>query len=168
MSEISHDSNGSAPRVFIDPALGFRVRVPDEWLVDTSGQHGTKVIFYQPDIDDGFRANVNVIVHDLGPLSPDEYLTLSRLQLKQITGFPRLPTDGPTDTPVNAHIFEWMTDWATPAVRVRQMVAFAGSSAITVTATASLDRFENHRAEFDQVFYSFRLSDEDESLKARG
>jgi hypothetical protein len=157
MSENSHDLNGSALRVFIDPALGFRVGIPKGWLVDTSGQQGTKVILYQPDADQNFRANVNVVLQDLGPLCPDEYLMLSRLQLKQLTGFPRLPTDAPADSRVNAHVFEWMTDRATPPVRVRQMVAFAGPTAITVTATASLDRFENHRAEFGEVFGSFRL-----------
>jgi len=159
MSEHSHDSNGSEPRVFVDPDTGFSVKIPKGWLVDTSGQRGSKVILYHPTAEEGFRANINVLVHDLAPLTPEEYLTLSRLQLKQLTGFAQLPTDASATDRPDAHIFEWMTDRPTPPVRVRQLVVFAESRAITISATASLDRFESYRAEFDQVLDSFSLTE---------
>lgn len=155
MSEHSHDSNGSEPRVFVDPDIGFSLKIPKGWLVDTSGQRGSKVILYHPDVEEDFRANINVLIHELGPLTADEYLTLSRLQVKQLTGFAQLPTDAASTDRPDTHIFEWMTDRATPPIRVRQVVVFSESRAVTVTATALLDRFENYRAEFGQVLDSF-------------
>ncbi len=57
-----------AARVYVDPREGFSLRMPGGWMVDTSGQQGSRVIFYAPTVEDTFRASVNVVVQDLAPI----------------------------------------------------------------------------------------------------
>ena len=157
MSGNVQGSNGSQPRVFTDPGARFSLRIPEDWLVDTFGQQGSSVILYHPRVGSDFRTNVNVLVQPLAPLSTEEYLTLSRLQIRKLTGFAELPADAPAGGRADAHVFEWMTNQAPTPVRVRQLVVFSEESAFVISATASLEEFEAHRGAFDGIFDSFEL-----------
>jgi len=139
------ESNSSEPRVFIDPDTRFSIQIPNGWQVDTSGQQGSKLILYHPHVEENFCANINVLAHDLAPLTRDEYITFTRLQLKQLTGFAQLPVDAAATDRDNGHIFEWMIDQPPYPVRFRQLIAFDQSRAFAISATAPLDRFENRR-----------------------
>src|ERR1019366_7966069 len=97
----------SSSRVFVDPQTLFSLRVPENWLIDTSGQQGTKVILLHPSTDTPFRTNVNVTVPALHNLTAEEFLTLARLQLKQLTGLPRPERDEPACRPAGGHELEW-------------------------------------------------------------
>jgi hypothetical protein len=79
-----------SPRIYIDSESLFTLQVPPGWLVDTSGQQGARVILLHPSSADDFR--VNVTVQNIQALTHDEYLPLTRLQFKQLTGPGRPPT----------------------------------------------------------------------------
>ena len=63
-------------QIFTTPLATFSLHVPPGWSADRSGREGSSVVLHSPTVDDNFRANVNVIVQDLSPLTQEEYLTL--------------------------------------------------------------------------------------------
>ncbi|QDU94345.1 hypothetical protein [Lignipirellula cremea] len=69
-------------RRFEDPEKLYQLSISSDWLADTSGRSGARVAFGAPDAVMGFQANVNVVMQHVPPLTQEEFLTLSRLQLK--------------------------------------------------------------------------------------
>jgi len=155
MERQSQEGNATGHREYVDPEHRFTIRIPNGWLLDTSGQHDTTLIFFHPDIESGFRANVNVAVNDTAPLTNDEYVTLSRLELKRLTGFVMLPVDQPAPGNEAGHIFEWASDQQPIPIKARQRVVFGNERVFVVTATAFLGAFEKHRSEFEVILGSF-------------
>ena len=92
--------------VHTDPEFRFSITFPSRWVRDTSGQQGTRVILFHPFATTGFRTNINVIVQQIGVMTPDDFLTLSRLQMKGISAHPLMDVDQPTATLAGAHFFE--------------------------------------------------------------
>ncbi len=145
------------PKIFVDPDEGFSLHVPEAWMVDTSGQQGSRVVLYGPTVEDTFRANVNVVVQDLAPLSPDEFVSLSRLQLKKLSNMATLPVDEPSPRLAGGHVLEWTT-WEAPIpIRGRQLLAFNADQAYIVTALASADSFPLHEPILQAVLDSFEF-----------
>ena len=135
----------------------FSLPVPSGWSADRSGREGSSVVIFSPTVEDNFRANVNVVVQDLAPLAQEEYLTLSRLQLRKLSNMATLPVDEPFQRLPGGHVFEWVT-WEAPIpVRGRQLVAFRDDKAFIVTAMATAGSFERHKPTFDAVLESFSL-----------
>src|SRR5438067_2148901 len=102
MNQGLYPGNGPGPRSFVDPVNRFSLTIPPGWLVDTSGQQGTKAIFFHPQGEEHFRPNINVVVNPLSPFTPEEFITLGRLQLKQLSGSSRLGIDEPAEKPEGA------------------------------------------------------------------
>jgi hypothetical protein len=146
------------PRVFTDPETLFSLHVPPGWLVDDSGRQGTKVLLFHPAGSPDFRANVNVTVQNLGGLTGDEFLTLSRLQFKQLSGGIPMERDEPADRPAGAHLFEWSAPLGPLSLRVRQLIAFGGGKAFVLTATAKEQDFAALLPDVQQIVESFTLN----------
>lgn len=144
-------------RVYEDPDGRFVCEVPHDWLVDTNTQGNVAVAFICPEEERGFRANVNVVVDHVPPLSVDEYIALCRLQLKRACGKPVLPVDEPNLDRSNLHIFEWINRLSPIELQVLQNLHFSRSKAFTVTATAPATTFRDYRDSFETTFASFRI-----------
>lgn len=142
-------------RSYSDPAGAFALELPADWLLEPLEQGPLRMACVAPESVQGFAANVNVGVHLLAPLTPDEYLLLCRLQLRQLSGLRELPVDAPAEPP--AHWFEWANPRAPLPLRVRQLATFGPRHALVVTATALERNFEDYRPTFDDVFASFRV-----------
>ena len=145
------------PSIYTDPDFHFSSRIPAGWLLDSSGQQGTRIIIFAspPNVD--FRANINVMIHKLAAITPAEFLTLSRLQLKQMTGPPNLEIDHPAAQPPGAHIFEWHAPMGSLHLKMRQLITFRPPLAFVVTATALFNDFDQFRQDFEAALDSFQF-----------
>src|SRR6266404_5684281 len=149
------EGSQSGARVYVDPQLLFSLEMPADWLVDNSGQQGSKLVLFEPRSDGNFRTNINVIVQDLAPLTAEEYLTLARLQLKQTSGSSQLDLEEPATDTEGAHKFE-VTSKRTPVpVKCRQAVWLCAEKAYVVTGTTPLAQYNLRRKEIDLVLASF-------------
>lgn len=146
-------------QTYTDPQELFELQVPVDWLQDASGQMGTRVVFMSPQIDSGFKANVNVMINQIAPLTRDEFLILSRLQLKMASGAAKLPIDQAAEQPPGTHVFEWINKQAPIRLRVRQQVFFAGERAFVLSATAPAVNFKTYLDTFESIFRAFRVKD---------
>jgi hypothetical protein len=149
------DNNGR--QVFVDRDGSFSLSAPPQWVIDTRGQAGTAVVVHERANASSFAANVNVIVQQLRGLSSDEFLTLSRLQLKHLTGQPRLQVDAPAAHSPGGHLFEWSAPFGAGMLHGRQLIVITQDKAFVVTATAPAATFDAYRAEFDSILDSFQL-----------
>ena len=156
MNQHASPNQAAPPGLYVDPERLFSLLVPAAWQVDASGQQGSRVALLHPTPEDGFRANVNVVVNLNPHLSPVEFLTLSRLQIKQVTGLAKLGIDEPAARP-NSHLLEWSAQAGSALLQCRQLIVFGAARVFVVTATALLSRFESHRATFAAVLDSFKL-----------
>ena len=150
-------STTNSPRVYVDPQELFSLHVPEGWLVDSSGQQNTRVILLHPTTEANFRVNVNVTVQELRALTPDEFLTMSRLQLKQLTGSPRAERDEPAERRGGGHRLESTMTLGAVTIETRQLIVLDGGKAYVVTATAPAGSAANYQREFEVVFESFQL-----------
>ena len=145
-------------RVFVEPTERFSLSVPEGWLLDTSGQQGSRVVLFAPGVEDSFRANVNVVVQDLTPLSRDEYITLGRLQLKKLSNLAALEVDQPASGPLGGHWLGWST-WEAPIpIRARQLVVFREQQAFVITAMSSSASFPGYELLFRDILESFKFT----------
>ena len=151
-------SDNQEPWVYIDPGGKFSFCVPHDWAVDPTGQRGACVFTFGPNIDDGFRANVNIVVQPLSPLTHDEYLTLSRLQIRKMGNLARLAVDEPALRFPGGRVLEWTALEASPPIRTRQLIAFAGPEVFVVTAMATAASLDRYEPLFQVMMDSFRCA----------
>jgi hypothetical protein len=73
---------------YSDPKEGFTIVTPSDWLTDTTGKFGTKVLFYNPKADktasSTFTANVNVLTEPVDELTSLTYMEMSKKGLKEV------------------------------------------------------------------------------------
>jgi hypothetical protein len=144
------------PRQFVDPDTLFGIDVPRGWFVDSSGQMESRVILLHPQVKENFRTNINVIVPPLGHLTQQEFLTLTRLQIKQISEF-QLVADRPASELPGAHLLEWVGQPSAILLQIRQLLVPASGKVYVITGTALQSQFEEHRAIIESTLNSFRL-----------
>ncbi len=87
-------SSPMTSRPYTDPANLFTLDLPAEWRLERPEQGPIRMACLarracRPDSVQDCAANVNAGVHPLAPLTTDEYVTLCRLQLRQLSGQPR-------------------------------------------------------------------------------
>ena len=143
-------------RTYVDSQTLFNLQVPPDWTVDNSGQNGTRVILLSPRLVKDFRPNVNVMVHELGGLEPQEYLRLTRLQYTQITGQPWPARDEPAPFYPGGHLFEALLPSPAVSLKIMQLVVFSGGKAFVITGTAPAEVFPVYSADFETVCASFQ------------
>lgn len=144
-------------QLYSDPEKLFHLKIPSDWLAETANRFGVRIAFLSTEAAQGFHANVNVIVNEVPPLTTEEFLTLSRLQLKQLSGLVTLPVDKQIAHPnsAQAHLFEWTNPRAPNLLTMWQLVVFAASKALILTATALAESFDKYRHTFETIFRSF-------------
>jgi hypothetical protein len=107
--------------LYTDAESRFSIHVPVGWLVDYGGLQGTRVLLYAPGASGAFRANINVIVHSLGVMTDEEYLALSRLQMKQMSGCREPDVDMPAPHGQSGRIIEWHAPMGPMHIKTRQL-----------------------------------------------
>jgi|GEM_PF-3691293 len=143
---------------YVDPETLFSLQIPPGWALDTSGQGGSRAILYHPEAWSGFRPSVNVVVQLLGGLTPEEFLTMTRLQIKQVTGQPQPERDEQSGALLGGQVIEYTAEFGTGAVlRVRQDYYFHAGRAFILTATAPNETYARVAAAFERILASFRL-----------
>lgn len=159
MSSLSNLYSYATSVEYMDVSGFFSLTVPADWLAETAGQPSGNVIFLLPKMMGSFRANLNISVQPLAPLSREEFITLSRLQLKHFSGNCGLSRDESLCGLEPAHLFEWVTAHLPPTpVHGRQLLYFDHLRAYVLTAMAAVDQFESFRPEFEAALSSFRLT----------
>ena len=151
------NGNTTDPRVYLDPETLFSLKVPKGWLMDTSGQQGSRLILLHPVAEYNFRTNINVVVSHNPALTKEEYIVLSRLQLKQMAGCRALEVDESTSLPPDGHVFEWTVQVPPVPVKGRLVILFDANKVYVATGTALLPQFETHRREIEFALQSFRV-----------
>ena len=144
------------PRQYAHPAGIFTLLVPTGWAVQDAGAPGTEVVLYAPRIEyGGFRPNINVVLQELRGLSAEEFLTLTRLQLKQATGQPRPQRDEPFPAVPGARLLEWSAPLGGLLLTVCQLLVTSGAYAFIVTATVPAANLPEYRDTIQAAFASF-------------
>jgi hypothetical protein len=113
-----------------------------------------RLYLLDPDASGEVRPGINVVVHDLGQLSPAEYLTLSRLQLKGLGANAVVEVDQPLDDRGGGHLFEAVLQAGPWALRGRQLILLHQGTAYVVTAMAPADQFEAYRPRLEKALES--------------
>ncbi len=142
-------------RRYVDSETLFSLHVPPGWLVDTSGQQGARVLLLSPTLEANFRPTLNVLVQDLRCLTKQEFLTLTRLQLKLFTGQPRPDRDEQFPGLPGAQVLEWTASLNGMTLTMCQLLVISGGKAYILTGTAPADCLARYRMAFQTVFGSF-------------
>jgi hypothetical protein len=100
---------------------------------------------------------IKVVVQDLGKLTTDEYLTLSRLQMKAAGDSMVVERDEPIGQPGGAHCFEFLAYAGTQPLRCRQLILFHGRRAFVVSALTPSHQFDAYRARLERALGSVGL-----------
>jgi hypothetical protein len=104
------------------------------------------------------RPNINVIVQDLGKMTAEEYLTLTRLQLKGMGDNVVVERDEPLGRPPGGQVLEFTAQLGPMSVRCRQFILLHGGSAYVITALATAHQFEAYRSRFERALTSVTLT----------
>lgn len=144
---------------YADDVAGFSVGVPAGWQVDNTGLVGSRLVLFAPSAPGDFQPNVNVTAQDLHGVTPDEFVTVTRIQLKQFAGSPHLDVDAPAGDPATGHVFAWTAQRAAGPLRGHQVLTFHAGRCYALTLTAPPEQFDRLRPEFEAILGSFRLHD---------
>ena len=164
---MTHHSNAEiceGSRRIAVPSGRFSLKFPVAWQVQAAQGENSVLIVVAQTSDGGFRANINALVHLNNCLTMDEYLTMSRLQVFQLSGSRRLAHDQPARNIRNGHVFEWSAKLGAHELTMRQLIVLHGDSIVIVTATANAAVFESHRTEFEAVLNSLEFCAEPDHI----
>src|SRR5262249_51871231 len=98
-----------------------------------------------------------VVAQNLGKMTPDDYLTLTRLQFKGLGDNITVYKDEPLGRPGGGHLFEFVATLRQMPVRTRQFILLQAGSAYVITALAPADQFEGLRARLEESLASVTL-----------
>jgi hypothetical protein len=129
------------------------IEPPAGWLM-APPTPPARLILIDPNVPGPPRPSINVLAQNLGKLTPEEYVTLNRLQLKGMGENAAIERDEPLGTRAGAHLFEYVAHPGPVSVRCRQLILLHGGTAYVVTALAPAHQFEAHRARFERALNS--------------
>jgi hypothetical protein len=144
---------------YADADSGFIVGVPAGWRLDSTGVMGSRLVMFAPSAPGDFQANVNITLQDLASVTADEFVTVTRIQLKQFAGSPSLDVDEPRGEAGAGHVFAWTTHRGAVPVRGHQVLNFRAGRCYALTLSARPEQFEQLRPEFEAILGSFQLTD---------
>ena len=141
-------------RIYSDPEGLFNVQVPDNWLVDASGQTGFRLLFAPQEREGSteLRPNVHINVGFVPPLTREEALIYHQLKIKRLSQSEKLGHHEVLDS--GAHVFEWTNQQAQLVTWHRLQLAFAKNRAFTITATCLPGKCDE---DIDCFFDSFEI-----------
>jgi hypothetical protein len=159
-------NGGQQPEGAVE-GTGYSFVPPDGWRDASEALEGSAVridaAYAEPDPQDGFANNVNVIRESPGGLDPDrfdEYVEELRSQAGTLatdaglTATEELELDG---EPARTWNYESRRP-EQPRIRQQQVVAIHEDALYTLTWSARRDTFEDSRAELQQLLDSWRWS----------
>src|SRR5262249_58042694 len=113
------------------------------------------LILIDPSSPGPFWPNINLVVQDLGKLTTEEFVTLTRLQLKALGDNAVAERDEPMGPA--GHLFEFLAHAGPVPTRCLQHVFFHLRRAYILTAVAASQQFEAYRERFESSFRSVAL-----------
>jgi hypothetical protein len=132
------------------------IEPPEGWLMSPPAPPA-RLSLLDPRAPAPLRPNLNVVAQDLGKMTPEEYLTLTRLQLKGMGANAAVERDEPLGRGSGGHLFEYVANLGPMAVRCRQLILLQDGWAYCVTALALVHQFEAHRAAMEGALNSVVL-----------
>ncbi len=136
------------------------IEAPEGWLMSPPAPPA-RLSLLDPTSPGPLRPNINVVAQDLGKMTGEEYLTLTRLQLKGMGENATVERDEPIGRQSGesaSHLFEFVAQVGPMTVRCRQLILLHGGSAYIITALAPALQFEAYRARFERALTSVTLS----------
>src|SRR5262245_54550403 len=114
------------------------IRPPEGWLM-APPQAPARLLLLDATAPGPFRANINVVVQNLGQMTPEEWLTLTRLQLKSMGEKVTIERDEALGKRPGGHLFEYSALLGPVFVRCLQLILLQGGAAYVITALAPAD-----------------------------
>jgi hypothetical protein len=133
------------------------IRPPEGWLMSPP-QAPARLLLIDAAAPGPFRANINVVVQNLGQMTPEEWLTLTRLQLKSMGEKVTIERDEALGKRPGGHIFDYTAQFGPVSVRCLQLILLQGSAAHVITALAPADQFEAYRSRLESSLFSVTLT----------
>lgn len=133
-----------------DPATGLLISYPEGW--EESHPEGVVVTFTNPQADDGFSANINVVLEET-TVSLDEYVAAAKGQIAQV-----LPSYKETEDRTakaadgtSVRLIGGTFDQNGVTVRNLQVIGVVDGIAIIQTATSLESEWDTYKAIFEEA-----------------
>ena len=133
------------------------IRPPEGWLMSPP-QPPARLLLLDPAAPGPFRPSINVVVQKLGQLTPEEWLTLTRLQLKSMGEHVTIERDEELGKQSGGHLLEYTAQIGPLSVRCLQFILLQGGAAYMITALAAADQFEAYRSRLESSVFSVTLT----------
>jgi hypothetical protein len=132
------------------------IEPPPGWLL-APPTPPARLILLDPNTPGPLRPSINVVAQTLGKMTPEEYLTLNRLQLKGMGENAEVQRDEPLGTRSGAHLFEYVAHQGPVSVLCRQLILVHSGNAYVVTALAPAHQFEAYRGRLERALDSVAI-----------
>jgi hypothetical protein len=132
------------------------IEPPEGWLM-APPVPPARLYLLDPNAPGPFRPNLNVVVQELGKLTPEDYVQLTRLQLKALGDGAVVERDQPLGPARTGHLFEVVFHGGPVTVCSRQVILLHAGSAYVLTAMAAADEFRAYRARFEKALESVTI-----------
>ncbi len=138
---------------------GFSINAPNGWeKTDTSVMGMRATIIFSPveSISDDFRENVNVITEKTGNKTAEEYLQLSKVNMKNMLTDMKELDYGTKE--INGHNANWMRyshSYMGYPLEVKVYVIIEDKIAYVLTCTCKKGELENWEKQFDDCVATF-------------
>jgi hypothetical protein len=133
------------------------IEPPEGWLMSPP-QPPARLLLLDPTAPGPFRPNINVVQQKLGRMTPEEWLTLTRLQLKSMGEHVRVERDETLGKQGGGHLFEYTAQVGPVFLRCLQFILLQGGAAYMITALAAADQFEAYRSRLESSLFSVTLT----------
>ena len=90
-------------------------------------------------------------------MTVDEYLTLSRLQIKALGENGTMVRDAPLGPTGGGHVFEFISYVGPTPIQCRQLILFQTGRAFVVTALTSAHQYEDYRRRLEKALDSVTI-----------
>lgn len=140
----------------------YSINYPASWSLDTSGQSGTKFLFFSPveSETDAFKENVNLIIQDLKghDLNLNGYTKLSTEQVKtMMTNSKILESKRVKQGATEYHKIIYTGDLQSYHLTFEQYYWVVKEKAYVLTFTAEQNKFKTYQPTAEKILGSFVL-----------
>lgn len=137
----------------------FSITAPDGWdKTDTSLMGMTATVIFSPveSVSDEFRENINIVTEKIGNKTAEEYLSLSRINMKSMLTELKEIDNGTKE--INGHTASWMRyshSYMGYPLEVKVYVLIAEKIAYVISCTCQKGDMENWEKQFDDCVATF-------------
>lgn len=150
-------ADGADGDAYVNDEEGFRIRPPEKWQVNESGQGGTAVIVMEPDPGQ-FGANVNVTVSQT-PADLAGVVEATKKQSEQLFQDYELQSEKQVETESGqqAHLLSSTFTQGQFELRNVQLLLVDQGTMYAVTGTAQRDSWEEHKDRLRSSVRTFEI-----------